>query len=108
MVTLTKIGVMSLAKIYGFLCAILGAFIGLIFGLIFIFGGAIGGAISGNEGAGIVLGIVLGLLFFFGAIFLYGAMGFIMGAITAFGFNFAAKKLGGLEFEIAPVKKTKK
>jgi len=35
--------------------------------------------------------------------FLYGAIGFVFGALAALIYNFAAGKFGGLEFEIGPV-----
>ena len=34
--------------------------------------------------------------------FAYGGMGFVMGALTALIYNLFAKRLGGVEIELAP------
>lgn len=86
---LKKIGVLSLAKIYGALMAIMGFIIGLFFGLINY---TIGGAELNPYGF-----IGAWAIIFFPI--LYGVMGFAAGAFTAGVFNLITKYVGGLELE---------
>ena len=88
---LKKIGVLSLAKIYSCLMAIMGLIIGLFFGLMNLF-------LPASE-FGIMPYSLLGLwaIIFF-PIF-YGIMGFIAGFFMAWIFNLITKYVGGLELE---------
>ncbi len=95
---LKSIGVMSVAKIMGFLYACMG----LIFVPFFLIIGLAGSVAGQKENpfapfAGI-FGIVMAVLM----PILYGVMGFITGAISAALYNVLAKRVGGfeLDFEI--------
>lgn len=62
------------------------------------------GAFSSSDammGAGVGIGVGLGALI--GAPLIYGAMGFIAGALSAFIYNLISKLTGGLEFTIEDV-----
>jgi hypothetical protein len=90
---LKSVGVMSVAKIMGLLYGCMG----LIFAPIFLLVGVLG-SIAGQDKtpfAGIV-GIVLAVLM----PVLYGAMGFVSGAIGALLYNLLAKWVGGFELEL--------
>ncbi len=86
-----RIGVGSAAKVYGLTLGFLGIFVGIIYALVFTtmpgFSDVPGG------GFGIMMLIVIPIL--------YGVAGFLIGALGAFVYNFAAKKFGGLEIELS-------
>ncbi len=93
MYTLRSIGVLSCAKILG---AIYGC-LGLIFVPIFLLvglGGLMFGKTSDSMSGFAMLGLSLFLPIF------YGAMGFIMGAFTAWVYNLFANWLGGIQMEL--------
>jgi len=88
-----SVGVMSVAKIMGVLYACMGLLVVPIFLL-----ASVVGAKAGQQNfpfAG-VIGIVLAIL----APFLYGFMGFVMGAIGALLYNALANWIGGFELEM--------
>ncbi len=93
MVKIKRIGVLSMGKIYGMLCAIMGLIFGAIMTLVSLVGLAISSSSTG----------MFGVLFGVGAIIflpiVYGVMGFIMGLITALLYNLIASWVGGLEVE---------
>jgi hypothetical protein len=96
MMTITRVGPLSIAKIAG----LLGVVIGLIFGAfvsLFSLAGAAFGASEGNDGA------MFGAIFGVGAIILlpifYGCMAFVMTLIQAALFNIAVGIVGGIEIE---------
>jgi len=96
MFRLQSIGVFSCAKIFAVVHAAFGVLIGLIFLLI----GVIGTAIApGEQKFGMIGIIVVAVLM----PFVYGILGFIMGAVWAFVYNLAAETLGGLELELEAV-----
>ncbi len=90
---LKSVGVMSVAKIFGFLYGCLGL-IFIPFFLIF----AMVGTFAGQKNlpfagvVGVVLAIAMPIL--------YGVMGFVTGAIGAALYNLLAKWLGGFELEL--------
>tara|TARA_Y100000310_G_scaffold217822_1_gene218915 strand:+ start:9391 stop:9672 length:282 start_codon:yes stop_codon:yes gene_type:complete len=87
-----KIGVLSLAKVFGILYAIMGLIVGLI--LTFFSAADIPLATSElNSGIYGAASIILLPI-------IYGIMGFISGLITAFFYNLVANKIGGIEVEI--------
>jgi hypothetical protein len=94
-VVVKKVGVMSVARIYG---AITGAF-GLIAGGIFFLAALAGASLGGDQSSGF-----LGALFGVGAIvlfpILYGILGFIGGAIGAALYNAFAAMVGGVSVEL--------
>ncbi len=84
-----KIGVLSLAKIFGLLYALFGLIIGVLFSVFSFFG------LSADE-----TGLYFGTISIITVPILYGIIGFIGGLITAFFYNLIASKVGGLEVEI--------
>ncbi len=104
--TIRRFGVLSVAKIYGLLCFILGLIIGVIYGLFLILFGAAMSAMApgGNEAlAGGVSTVVLGIFMMIGFPIMYGLMGFIAGAISAVIYNIAAGMIGGIKFDLEGV-----
>ncbi|MGI8788464.1 MAG: hypothetical protein ACR2HG_11965 [Pyrinomonadaceae bacterium] len=98
---INKLGVLSVAKIQGAVLFVLGLIIGIIYGIIIIAISLLGAGIGGRGnliagGGGVVMGIVMMILF----PVMYGAMGFVGGAISALLYNFFARMVGGIEMEI--------
>jgi hypothetical protein len=95
---ITRIGVLSVAKIAGVLYAGVGLIIGALFSLIGLAGFA-GGLASDSAG-----GALGSAIFGVGAIIIlpifYGAMGFVVTLISAWLFNIAAGFTGGVEIEV--------
>ena len=101
--TIRRFGVISVAKMYGFLMFVFGLIFGVIYGLFLIlFGAAMTAASSEgiNVAAGGVSTVVLGLGMMIGLPVFYGILGFIMGAIGALGYNILAGIVGGVKFEL--------
>ena len=98
MTIIHKINILSLAKIYSLLMAIMGFIVGLLFSLLRIMAPSL--YTNSSLGMPALAYSSLGLmsLIFFPVI--YGIMGFIIGALTAVLYNFVAKFVGGLEIEI--------
>jgi hypothetical protein len=92
-----SVGVLSVAKILGLLYGCMGLIIAPLFLLMGLMGSALGQQNSPLAGIfGVGFGIGIAVL----APVLYGAMGFIMGAIGALLYNLLAKWVGGLELEM--------
>ncbi len=100
-VTVRRVGVLSLAKIYGVTLAVIGLIVGVIYGLIMMVVSAFV-ASSGAQGSGFgaIGGVVGGLAFMIIFPIFYGLLGFVGGAIAAAVYNFAAGYIGGLELEL--------
>lgn len=98
---LKRLGPLSLAKVAGFLYAVMGLIAGCVFALIAVFGGAVSQASQGP---------VMGVLFGVGAIvflpILYGGLGFLGSLLMAALYNFAASIAGGIELHLEPVVRT--
>jgi hypothetical protein len=95
MYSLRSVDVMSCAKMMGTIYGCLG----LIFLPFFLLGG-FGSLLFGQNSAkapGIAL-LLLALL----APIIYGVMGFLMGAFTAWVYNLVARKIGGIRLELKP------
>jgi len=92
---ITSVGVLSCAKISGVLYACMA----LLFIPFALLGGLASMATQQTNGAigGAVI-MVLGIL----APVLYGAMGSVIGAISAFVYNLIAKRLAGIEIQLEP------
>jgi hypothetical protein len=98
-----RLGVWSVARLYGGMSAVFGLIAGLIFASVALVGGAVGAAngadVSSKLGAG-----GFGALFGVGAIILlplcYGVMGIIGGALGAVLYNLFAGMFGGIELEV--------
>ncbi|MGA2100332.1 MAG: hypothetical protein ABSG34_04465 [Candidatus Sulfotelmatobacter sp.] len=90
---LKSVGVMSVAKILGLLYGCMGLLLApffLLFGLVGSFAGQNNVPFAG------VFGIVFAILM----PVIYGAMGFVMGALGALLYNVLAKWVGGFELEM--------
>jgi hypothetical protein len=96
MMTITRVGPLSVAKIAGVLYAVIGLVIGAVFSLFAMVGGL--AAAANNDGAG-----GFAAIFGMGAIILlpifYGCLGFVMTAIMAALFNVVAGIVGGVEID---------
>jgi hypothetical protein len=94
MMTITRVGPLSVAKVAGLLYVIMG----LVFGA-FVSLAAMVGAFAANEGASGGFGALFGV----GAIVLlpifYGCLGFVMTLIMAALFNVATGIVGGVEVD---------
>ena len=104
--TIRRFGVISVAKMYGFIMFIFGLIFGVIYGLFIMIFGAAMTAASGSSDAATAGGIgtiVMGLGMMVGLPLIYGAMGFIMGAIGALVYNGLAGIVGGVKFELEGV-----
>ena len=88
-----SVGVMSVAKIMGLLYGCMG----VIFIPFFLLVGLVG-TFAGQDK--MPFAGVLGIAFAIVMPILYGAMGFIMGAIGALLYNLLAKLIGGFELEL--------
>lgn len=98
-----RVGVLSVAKIYGLLLTVFGLIIGVIYGLILIVAGVFVSSMSprGDAGMGappIIMGVVAMIAF----PIIYGIIGFIAGAIGGLIYNVAAGVVGGIELELEP------
>jgi hypothetical protein len=86
-----RVGVLSLAKTFGVIYAVIGLILGAFMTLFSLVG-------AGMVQSG------LGVLFGVGAIILlpifYGLAGFVVGALVAFVYNFVAGFVGGIELEL--------
>jgi hypothetical protein len=83
---ITKVKTASLARVLGAMYALLG----FIFGAFLTIASLLSGGAKGS-----ILGIGAIVLF----PLLYGAIGFVGGALSAALYNFIAKKVGGIEIE---------
>jgi hypothetical protein len=98
MFRLKSVGVMSVAKIMGAMYALLG----LIFLPILLIAAAAGMMSGGGDKtAGMIAGVGM-VAFAIMMPLIYGAMGFIGGAISALIYNLMAGRLGGVEMNLQP------
>jgi hypothetical protein len=92
-----SVRVLSVAKILGLLYGCMGLLVAPMFLMMGLIGSALGqqsSPFAGNFGLGLGIGIaVLAPVF-------YGAMGFVMGAVSALLYNLFAKWVGGFELEM--------
>jgi hypothetical protein len=95
MMTITRVGPLSVAKIAGLLYTVIGVIVGAMFSLVAMAGAAFG-AHDGNAAMFSALFGVGSIVFF---PILYGCLGFVMSLIMAALFNFAAGLMGGVEIE---------
>jgi len=96
MVRLRSIDVLSCAKIYGIIHVAIGILIGLFLVVIGMIGLA---AAPGQQKYGMIG------MFFFAAMspFVYGAIGFVVGALMALFYNWVAAAIGGVKIELEAV-----
>ena len=93
--TIKAVGVLSVAKVMG---AIYGA-MGLLFLPLFLLMGVVTSMMPKQNGQN-PFRLVFGLVFALFAPVIYGAIGFIFGAIFAFVYNLVAKWFGGIEVHV--------
>jgi hypothetical protein len=97
-----RVGVLSVAKLYGGISATMGLIIGACFALVATVGGGMANALAGSNSSAASAGF--GALFGVGAIIIlpvmYGVIGLIGGAIGAGLYNLFAGIFGGIEVEV--------
>ena len=91
-VTLKRLDVMSVAKIY----AVIMAVCGLIYGIILAVVGAMLGSLAGSA----AMATGFGLISIIGTPIMFGIIGFVAGAVGAFLYNVVAKRVGGIKLEV--------
>ena len=96
--TIKSVGVLSAAKITGAIYAAMG----LLFLPIFLVMGLATSMMPNHEGRN-PFGVIFGVFFGLFAPVIYGAMGFVFGALSAFVYNLMAKWIGGIEVQVQPV-----
>jgi len=89
-----SIGVMSVGKIYGVMCAV----IGLLIGLVIAAAGSLG-ALASQEGSSALPFAGIGIAAVIVVPILYGIFGMIGGMISAVLYNLFAGMVGGVEIE---------
>ncbi len=98
---INKLGVLSIAKMYALVMLAISLIFAVPIGLIMMVSSA---SMMGSRDAGIGAlgggGIVGGLFITIFLPVLYGAMGFVFGAIGAFIYNLFAGIVGGVEIEV--------
>jgi hypothetical protein len=98
-----RVGVWSVARLYGGIMGVFGLIAGLFFAAAAMLGGFAGAANSSNASSGLAAS-GLGALFGVGAIVLlpicYGLLGLISGSIGAALYNLFAGMFGGIELEV--------
>lgn len=99
MVRLRSVDVISCAKVYG----ILHVAVGILIAVMFVFIGLIGfAAAPGQQKLGMIGILIVAAL----APFLYGAIGFVVGALMALFYNWVASTIGGIKMELEAVPAT--
>jgi hypothetical protein len=100
-----KMGVLSLAKIYGLMMLVISLIIAIPYGLVIIGWSIFGGSMVGGN-AGRLMGgggVVAGIAIMIGLPIFYGIFGFIFGAIGALVYNLFAGLVGGIEIEVEAI-----
>ena len=92
---LKRIGVLSVGRMFGGIYAAGGLLVGAVFALVSVLGATFQG--NGNMLPGAGLGVAAVIL----SPLIYGAIGFIGGAIMAALYNLFAGLFGGIELEIS-------
>jgi hypothetical protein len=100
-----RIGIMSMAKIYGLSMAILGFVIGIFVGFIMFF---LGTYVGSDGPFSRFLGPGLGIVGFIFMPVLYGILGLLFGGFSALIYNLLASWVGGIEIELEEKEEIKK
>jgi hypothetical protein len=96
-----KLGILSVAKMYAAIMLVMSLIISVPYGLFIMFFGGMMMSAGGRGGLAAGGGsIVFGLLFMIGLPIMYGAIGFVAGAIGALLYNLFAGMVGGIEIEV--------
>jgi hypothetical protein len=102
--TIRRFSVTSVAKMYGLITFIFGLIFGVIYGLFFIIFGAAMSAVGGNQATmSGMSSAVFGIGMMIGFPLMYGALGFVMGAIGALIYNGLSSVVGGIKFDLVGV-----
>jgi hypothetical protein len=98
-----RVGVFSVAKMYGLLTFFVGLIIGVLYGLFFILMGATMSQFGprGQQMSG-AAPVVIGLIIMVAVPVFYGILGFVAGAIGGFIYNIAAGVVGGIKVDVEP------
>lgn len=95
-----RVGVWSVARVFGSLYGCLGLVFGLIVAAAALLGAGFARATEGASAPPAVVGALLGV----GAVVflpvLYGTMGLVMGALTAWLYNLFSSVVGGIEVDL--------
>lgn len=95
--TIKRVGVLSVAKIYAAIFVVYGLIVGVINLFFVMIFGAFLGSISSDAGGSVIL---MGFVMMFVYPILFAIFGFIGGAISALIYNVAAGMAGGIELEV--------
>jgi hypothetical protein len=98
MFELRKIDVLSMAKIYGVIAAIAGFVVGIIVAFMSLFFGSLAaaaGQVPVFPFAGVIGAVAIIVL-----PIVYGIVGFILGAVSAFLYNIIAARIGGIHIDL--------
>jgi hypothetical protein len=97
-VRVTRIGVLSAAKMYAVLMGFFGLIFGAILALVSLLGAGVA-ATSDDGGSALAFGLGIGAVI--ALPIMYGLLGFISGLIGAWIYNVVAGLVGGLEIELS-------
>ena len=95
--TVTRVGVFSVGKMYGAVTGVFGLIAGVIIFFITLLGAAV---VPSSRGSNAAMGVAGGLMFLILAPIIYGIVGFILGLIIGLVYNMAAAFAGGVEIEL--------
>ena len=100
-----KLGILSVAKMYGIMMFVISLLISIPYGLIIIVISLTGASSVGGRGS-LALGgggIVMGIVVMIAVPIIYGIMGFVGGCIGGLLYNLFAGMVGGIEIEVENV-----
>jgi len=96
---LTKVGILSFAKLQGIFGIFVGVFVGIFFSFfLFLLAGIVASSM-GFDKVPLVSKLLISFVLIISFPLFYGVIGFIGGAFGAWMYNFASKRVGGLEVE---------
>jgi hypothetical protein len=90
-----RVGVVSVGKMYGAVCAAMGLIIGVLFAAI----GSLGSGLAGASGTSVLPFAGMGVAAIIVIPIMYGIFGFIGGVIGGAFYNLFAGMVGGIEIE---------
>jgi hypothetical protein len=94
----SKVGILSFAKIQACMMFIFGLLFGGLYAALFLIIGIV--TVSGGKEREGYVQIGMAVFFAIGFPIIYTIMGFVLGALAAFVYNIAARKIGGIELEL--------
>jgi len=93
-----KIGILSLAKIFGLIMAVIGLVLGIFVGFAMFF---IASFLGTENNFSPYFGTSLGISGFLIMPLVFGLLGFLFGTLTAFIYNVLASWIGGVKIELS-------